>query len=197
MPCLTLQFSKRRVAPHAGARIEMIGRSLVRNFPDGSPLTQGRELKCFLLGIYSRFGPVAPHAGARIEISPKPRFFKERHVAPHAGARIEISRSFSLSRRSFVAPLAGARIEIGLRRVSSRSCKVAPLAGARIEIWKLLIPPPPRRSPLSQGRELKSSGTSIYRSRPPSPLSQGRELKYRDIIHPVFRAGRPSRRGVN
>ena len=58
------------VAPHAGARVEMID----------NPCT-------------SQVFGVAPHAGARVEISQRMTLLAAGYVAPHAGARVEISET--------------------------------------------------------------------------------------------------------
>ena len=53
-------------------------------------------------------------------------------------------------------------------------------------------------SPLTQGRELKSSGSPQRIHACPSPLTQGRELKYHHIQDMIEAAAcRPSRRGEN
>ena len=107
----TGRSTKSRVAPHAGAWIEMIGAGTS------------------LLG-----GIVAPHAGAWIEIQLQKLYERDARVAPHAGAWIEMVPFFSFSLWRHVAPHAGAWIEM----ILATSCRfwlmVAPHAGAWIEI---------------------------------------------------------------
>ena len=57
-----------RVAPHAGAWIEILISIYFRTASRTSLPTRERGLKFFLLGLCRRFARVAPHAGAWIEI---------------------------------------------------------------------------------------------------------------------------------
>ncbi len=57
----------RRVAPHAGARIETVIKAIEKYRLSKSPLTQGRGLKLDDRLAFGGGGGVAPHAGARIE----------------------------------------------------------------------------------------------------------------------------------
>jgi len=56
-----------RVAPRAGAWIEIRNKLIIKD-EQGSPLAQGRGLKCFPLLIIDDLGAVAPRAGAWIEM---------------------------------------------------------------------------------------------------------------------------------
>ena len=80
----------RKVAPHAGAWIEI-----------RDPLATGLDPN-----------EVAPHAGAWIEISMKLRQIPLPEVAPHAGAWIEIYTASGKRVMEGVAPHAGAWIEM-------------------------------------------------------------------------------------
>ena len=88
VPCMVANLSV-RVAPHAGAWIEIFCRR--------TPPT--RQM-------------VAPHAGAWIEIADRASYTGDHGVAPHAGAWIEIRKKTELVNSFAVAPHAGAWIEI-------------------------------------------------------------------------------------
>ena len=64
--------------------------------------------------------------------------------------------------------------------------------------YRLKIKKPKRRkSPLAEGRELKSNSLRRFGFPRPSPLAEGRELKYEGAKFRVIGVRRPSRRGVN
>ena len=85
------QYTRHRVAPHAGAWIEILRQDLLQLALDLVAPHAGAWIEMIGSGQSSLSAKVAPHAGAWIEIVPPGYCNILRMVAPHAGAWIEIA----------------------------------------------------------------------------------------------------------
>ena len=126
-----------RVAPLAGAWIEIVFILLLQGYGTTSLPSQERGLKYRQNIKTYNLSVVAPLAGAWIEIAPDSTCFCSPMVAPLAGAWIEMGIATYVYNRFASLPSRERGLKFGWMDNRWRTRAVAPLAGAWIEIARM------------------------------------------------------------